>query len=808
MFRNYIVTAFRKILKYKIYSLINIIGFALGISCFLLIVIYLRHELSYDAYHEKADRIYRVAEIYTQSGNVQHIANSPALWGPTLRDEFPEVVDCVRFMPPATQFVVSRVNKDLRFYEDRFVFADASVFAVFDFELTAGDTRFCLGEPNRVLLTESTAQKYFGEEDPLGETLILDGQFSFVITGILRDVPPNSHFRFDFLASFISLENPRMTAAYAPLLRFFFDRRGFIYTYVLLDEEASAEALSQKFPAFIEKYGGELLRRLGTRNTLDPLLQPLTDIHLTSHIQREWEPNGNIRHLYIFFAIALFVLLIACFNFMNLSTARSALRAQEVALRKVVGAERSQVMRQFLGESIFLTALAAVLALGLTHLLLPQLNSIAHTHLRIEYFSDVWTLPGLMILVLLVGVLSGLYPAFILSAFRPSLVMKGSQKLGGGGKNLRMALTLLQFAISGMLIIGLGVVHRQMEFVRSKELGYDKENVVVLPLVNESLRQHCQAYKDTILNHPEVQAASASHTLMGKPPVTREVRPAEAGDDANMSYRLIEADLDFVRTYGMELQEGRDFSLEKGDKTSGAVILNQETVKGLGFENAVGRNLHLIKPLIPKQVIGVVKNFHLESLHFPIQPVIISHQNIEPFQYFSIRVTGRDLTETLRFLEKSWYEINPGIPFSYTFFEEDYDALYRSEESLGKLFLYFTLLALAIAGLGLVGLASFIAERRSHEIGIRKVLGASVSNIALILLKEFALLVLLSIVVAWPAAYVVMTGWLRDFAYRIRLGWGIFAVSGLVVFLVAISSVFIQALKAARVNPIESIRYE
>lgn len=808
MFRNYLVTAFRNIVKHKVYSLINIFGFALGLSCFLLIVIYLRHELSYDTYHEKADRIYRVAEIYTQSGNVQHIANSPALWGPTLKEEFPEVVDYVRFMPPATQFVVARADKDQRFYEKRFVFADASVFDVFDFELTAGDSRTCLGEPNRVLLTESTVEKYFGEEDPLGKTLTLDGQHPFVITGVLRDIPPNSHFRLDFLASFITLENPRMTAAYAPMLRFFFDRRGFIYTYILLNEEASATALSQKFPDFIEKYGGELLRRMGTRNTLDPMLQPLTDIHLRSHIQREWEPNGNIRNLTIFVAIALFVLLIACFNFMNLSTARSALRAQEVALRKVVGAERSQVMRQFLGESVLITTIAAVLALGLTHLLLPQLNSIAHSHLRIEYISDMWTLPGLLVLILLVGILSGLYPAFILSAFRPSLIMKGSQKLGGGGKNLRMALTLLQFAISGMLIIGLGVVFRQMEFVRSKELGYDKENVVVLPLVNESLRQRCQAYKDTILTHPEVLAASASHTLMGKPPVTREVRPAEAGDEANMSYRLMETDLDFVRTYRMELEEGRDFSLEKGDKTSGAVILNQETVKGLGLEDAVGRNLHMIKPLIPKQVIGVVKNFHLESLHFPIRPVIISHQNIEPFQYLSIRVTGQDLSDTMSFLEKSWYEINPGTPFSYTFFEEDYAALYRSEESLGKLFLYFTLLALAIASLGLVGLASFIAERRSHEIGIRKVLGASVSNIAYILLKEFALLVLVSIVVAWPAAYVVMTGWLQDFAYRIRLGWGTFAVSGLIVFLVAISSVVIQAVKAAMVNPIESIRYE
>jgi putative ABC transport system permease protein len=808
MFRNYIVTAFRNIIKHKVYSLINILGFSLGISCFLLIVIYIRHEMSFDTYHSKADRIYRVAEIYTQSGNVQHIANSPALWGPTLRDEFPEVVNFVRFMPPATQFVISREDKDLHFYEDRFVFADASVFEIFDFKLMSGDPQACLSEPYQVLVTDSTAAKYFGDADPLGKTLILDGLYPFVITGVLEDVPENSHFQFDFLASFISLDNERMIRAYAPLLRFFFDRRGFIYTYILLKEGASPEELEEKFPDFIEKYGGDLLRRMGTLNTLDPMLQPLTDIHLKSHIQREWEPNGSLQQLYVFFAIAFFVLLIACFNFMNLSTARSAMRAQEVALRKVVGAERAQVIKQFLGESVFLTALATALALGLAHLLLPLLNSIAFTNLRIDYFADWMTIPGLLLLVLFVGFFSGLYPAFVLSAFHPSLVLKGSLKLGGGGKGMRLALTLLQFAISGMLIIGLGTVYRQISYIRGVDLGYDKENVVVLPLVNQTLRQRYESYKETILNHPEVLAVSASHTLMGKPPVTREVRPAETGDESNMSYRLIEADPDFLRTYRIELVDGRDFSLEMGDDLSGAVVINQETVKGLRLDESIGRNLHLIKPLIPKQVIGVSKNFHLESLHFPIQPVIISQQNIEPFQYLSIRISGRDLSQTLGFLQKSWYEIYPGTPFSYTFFDEDYAALYRTEESLGKLFLYFTLLALVIACLGLIGLASFIAERRSHEIGIRKVLGAPVSNIIYILLKEFAILVVLSNVIAWPIAYLVMSGWLQGFAYRISMGWLVFVLSGLLIFLIAMLSVLYQALKAATTNPINAIRYE
>lgn len=807
MLKNYLVTAFRNIVKHKSYSFINILGFALGISCFLLITIYIRDELSYDDYHSRADSIYRVSEIYTQSGTLQHIANSSAPWGPGLKDEFPEVLEYVRFKPPVTQYVVSRPDRDLQFYEKRFVFADASVFSVFDFQLLEGEPDDVLQRPNTVVLTRSAALKYFGNEDPTGKTLIVDGNFPFVVTGIMEDVLYNSHFKFDFLASFITLENPGMRA-YAGPITFWLDRRSNFFTYILLAKGASAEALERKLPDFMEKYSGELRRRMGTLNTLMPTLQHLPDIHLTSHLEREWEPNGDIRNVYILFSISLFVLLIACFNFMNLSTARSAMRAQEVALRKLVGAERIRLVRQFLVESVFLTFLATVLALGIAHLFLPMINAISGKELSIGYISDPWVIPGIVLLVIFVGLLSGFYPALVLSAFRPGAVFKSTLGSGSGGKVMRQILITFQFAVSVILLIGLGVVTRQMSLFHSQDLGYDKNNVVVIPLSNAALRTNYQTYKDTILTHSQVLFASGSNTVMGKAPVTREARPSDAGDESNMSYELIEADQDFLRTYRIELAAGRDFSIEMGDETAGAVIINQEAVRGLGLSDPVAANISKIKPVQPKKVIGVAKDFHMESLHVSIRPVIISLGQFEPYQYLSVRIAPGDIPGTLDFLQDRWAEIYTGTPFAYTFFDQDLDALYRSEQRLGQLFFYFTSLALIIACMGMVGLVSFIAERRSKEIGMRKILGASVLHIALILLKEFAILVVIANLIAWPLAYFAMNGWLQDFAYRTSIGLELFAAAAVLVLAAAFISVSFQTFRASTADPIHALRYE
>lgn len=460
MFKNFLTIAYRNVIKYKSYSLINIIGFALGISCFLLIFFFIRDELSFDTFNSKADRIYRVAEIYTQSGNVQYIANSSGPWGPAMAEDYPEVVNFVRLMPPVTQYLVSRIEKDLHFYEEKFVFADDTFFDVFDFELLKGDIKSVLSEPNSVILTQSTVKRYFGSEDPMGKTIVIDKKFPFVVSGILKDIPRTSHFKFDFLASFVTLENSSMRE-YAPMLRFFLYRRGTIYTYILLSEGASAVELEKKMPDFMEKYAGEYLRTR-TLNTLMPTLQPLKSIHLHSHLEREWEPNGNIQHVYIFLAVAIFVLLIACFNFMNLSTARSALRAREVGLRKVVGAERPQLIFQFLSESIFMTTLAMVLAVGLTHVLLPVLNRMTAKQIHIDYFSDWRIIPGLVFLTLMIGLISGSYPAFVISSFHPVRVLTGNLAAAISGKKIRKILTVVQFSISIGLIVGLLVVRGQM----------------------------------------------------------------------------------------------------------------------------------------------------------------------------------------------------------------------------------------------------------------------------------------------------------------------------------------------------------
>lgn len=808
MLKNFLKIAYRNVFKYKSYSLINIFGFALGISCFLLIFFFIRDELSYDTFHTKADRIYRVAEIYTQSGNVQHIANSSGPWGPALVEEFPEVEQFVRLMPPLTQCLISRMDKDIHFYEERFLFADESFFDVFDFELLSGDTRSVLSEPSSVILSQSTAEKYFGGEDPMGKTLVLDKLFPFTVTGIVEETPGTSHFKFDFLASFVSLDIPALRRLYAQALEFFLDRRGTIYTYILLSEGASAGELEKKIPDFMEKYAGDLYRRLGTLNTLMPTLQPLKSIHLFSHFEREWEPNGHIQHVIIFLAVAIFVLLIACFNFMNLSTARSALRAREVGLRKVVGAERSKLILQFLSESIFMTSLAMVFAVGLTHALLPVLNRMTGKLILIDYFADWRILPVLLFLTFVIGLISGSYPAFVISSFHPVRVLAGNLTALVTGKNIRMFLTVFQFTISIGLMIGLLVVRGQMFFIKKKDLGYDKEQIVVLPLIHGQVRDGYRVYKEAVLALPQVLSASASSTLMGKPPVTREARPADAGDEANMSYRLIEADVDFLKTYRMEILSGRDFSNDFGDENSDVVIINQETAKGLGLEIPVGANFTMIKPIQAKRIVGVVKNFHLESLHEPIQPVIISQGQNEPLRFLSVRISSGDIKETLDALSQKWGGIFPGIPFQYSFFDEDFETLYRSEEQLGRVFVYFTVLALVIASLGLLGLAAFVSQRRAKEMGIRKVLGANVTQIVFLFLKEFVILVGIANIFAWPLAYVLMREWLQNFAYRTSIHFGYFVLAGFLALAIAVLSVGFQSLKSATADPVKAIRYE
>jgi len=698
------------------------------------------------------------------------------------------------------------MDADLHFYEEKFVYADDTVFDVFDFELFFGDIKSVLSEPNSLILTQTTAKRYFGSDDPIGKTITVDKKIPFVVSGIIKDAPRTSHFKFDFLASFVTLENPVMRE-YIPMLRFFLDRRGTIYTYILLSEGASADELEKKMPDFMEKYAGDYLRTR-TLNTLMPTLQPLKSIHLSSHFEREWEPNGNIQHVVIFMAVAIFVLLIACFNFMNLSTARSALRAREVGLRKVVGAERSQLIFQFLSESIFMTTLSMILAVGLTHVLLPVLNNLTAKQIHIDYFSDWKIIPGLIFLTFVIGLISGSYPAFVISAFHPVKVLTGNLAAAISGKTIRKILTVVQFSISIGLIVGLLVVKGQMAFVRNSDLGYDKEHVIVLPLSNAELREGYLTYKDTILTFPRVLFASGSSTLMGKPPLTREARPADAGDEANMSYRRIEADIDFLKTYKIKILSGQDFSNDLKNINSDATIISQETVKALGLENPVGANFSMIKPVQAKRIIGVVKDFHIESLHEALQPVIISLGRNDPFRFLSIRIAEENVSETLNELRQKWVGIFPGVPFKYSFFDEDFDALYKAEERLGKIFIFFTVLALVIACLGLLGLAAFVSQRRAKEIGIRKVLGANVAQIVLLLQKEFVILVGVANIIAWPLAYILMRGWLQNFAYRIPISLGIFMIAGLLALTLAVLTVGFQSLKSATTDPVKAIRYE
>ncbi|MCP4727103.1 MAG: FtsX-like permease family protein, partial [bacterium] len=789
----------------KVYSAINISGLAAGISCFLLIMLYISDELSYDSFHEKGDRIYRVSEIYTQSGDIQIIANSSGPWGPGMLFEFPEVINYVRLKPPLTKYLVT--YEDKHFYEERFVFADSTLFDVFDFKLIDGDKREVLNEPYKVVLTESAAEKYFGEENPLGKVITVDKQMHFTVTGIVEDCPKNSHFKFDFLASFMTLYNP-IRRVYAGNIEFWLDRRGNIYTYILLEKGTSPVELSKKFQALMDKYGGEYIRRSGTLNTLMPMLQPLKSIHLDSHLEREWEPNGYLRHIYVFFIIAVLVMLTACFNYMNLSTARSAGRAQEVGLRKVVGADKIQLIRQFLGESIILTALATSASICIVYFFLPVFNNLTSKQLHLNFFLDWKLIPGIILLTLLVGIISGIYPAFFISAFHPVKILRGTIKSGVKSKKIRMILTVAQFSVSISLMISLGVVYDQINYIKNKDLGFDKENIITIPMPSISQRRSYPAFRDAILANADIKSVSGSNTLMGKPPITREVRPADAGDEENMSFRLVEVDYDFLKTYNIEIINGRDFSFEYGADTLTSVLVNEETARRMGLSPPVGKNINMIKPVRPKKVIGMVKDFHLESLHESIQPVIISPGKWWSYQYVSIRISGENIPETLSFIREKWIEIYPDNPFEYSFFESYLDSLYDSETRLGKLFIYFTFLALMIAFLGLFGLASFTVEQRTKEIGIRRVLGSSVGSIINLHCREFIVLISVSNLIAWPVGYISVRNWLSNFPYQTEISISIFIISGLLALLIALLTISYQSLKVARLNPVDLIRHD
>lgn len=803
MFKNYLKIAVRNLMRNKGYSAINIFGLAIGMACCTLIFLYIQDELSYDRFHEKTDRIYRLTPG-TNQDNQPTNANGSFSAAPTMAKDFPEVLHAVRFRKMGWGEKRVIAHEDQRFYEEGFFFADSNVFEVFTYPMIYGDPKTALKQPFSLVITEAVAAKYFDMPNPLGKSLKIDpyndGDFQeYQITGVIKNLPANAHLQFDFLAAFDS-QKGRKTGWGLDA----------VYSYVLLHPDADAQALESRLYEWQEKY-------MGADPWFTLHLQPLADARLYPMPRGEPTPGGSMEYIYIFSAIAVFILLIACINFMNLSTARSSRRAREVGIRKVMGAFRRQLIKQFLGEAILLSLAGVLLAFLLVELLLPYLNDILDKRLAIEYRENLELVAGMLGLGLFTGILAGSYPALFLSSFQPINALRGSaaSKERGGesflsATGLRKVLVVCQFAISVMLIICTTVVYNQMSLVRSKNLGFDRELIVVAP-VNDEIRQNYGAFKQEILNHPDISFLS----------MTEQV-PAKAGNGAGyrvegqehgMGLTRFFVDHDFAETYGVEMLAGRDFDEAFATDSAQAFIINETLWQRLGWaspEEAIGKGISMSHSgnTYEGNIIGVMKDFHLFSFRDGLSEVVLNIMPMAKMNFISFRIQPREISQSIAHLQSNWRHFSPSYPFDYYFLDEDFARLHQADERLGKTFRYFAFLAIFVACLGLLGLAAFTAEQRTREIGIRKVLGASVGSIVLLLSKEFTRWVILSNLIAWPLAYLAMSQWLKDFAFRIELGVDVFLISAAIAFIVALATVSLQTIKAALSNPIDSLRYE
>ena len=797
MLYNYMKIAGRNLLKHKVYSLINVLGLAIGMCCCLLILLYVKGELSYDRHHEHAAQIYRVAVDGRAPGRQLEVAQCPPALAPALRRQMPEVLPAARLW--SGERLVSAEEVD--FYEKRLFWADPELFDVFTFPLEEGDVAAALTAPNTAVLSRETARKYFGAAAPLGRTIRVAGEGDFEITGVLREIPDNAHFHFDLLLSSSSRKIDEL-----PFQAYWIDASYF--TYLRLQEGTELAQVEAKLGEIFETNVGEMLRVVGLE--LRFYLQALPDIHLYSQLYGELEPSGNIAYVYIFSAIAAFILLIACINFMNLATARSASRVREVGVRKVVGAMRGQLARQFLGESLVTCLLALVGALALIEVLLPFFNELADRNLHFAYAEYGFVALGVVGLVLIVGVLAGSYPAFFLSAFQPVQVLKGTLHAGRRGRHVRSALVVAQFAISIGLIVGTLVIGEQMRYLGAKNLGFDKENLVTMPIRTEAFRNSVEAFKKELLEHADILGAAASSDLPGlvqnKTIYWEKGRPLEE----SMMMSRLRVDRDFLKTMGIELLEGRNFRGDEEHAT--ACLVNQAVARMLGDGSAVGKDIGQNAPPPEEshfyEVVGAVGDFHFEPLHAHIDPIVLHVGLDADFYHVTVRLRPGDPAAALAFMESKWKEFDGGGTFEYSFLDERLEQLYRAEEKLGKVFQVFAVLAVFVACLGLFGLASYTTEQRTKEIGVRKVLGASTPNIVSLLSKEFTRLVLLANAIAWPAAYWGLERWLRNFAYHTDLQVETFALGGALALAIAWLTVGHQAIRAALANPVEALRYE
>jgi len=810
MLRNYLKIALRNMAKHKVISFINLFGLTVGISCCLLIVTYIIHEVSYDKYNSKADRIYRVTRSFNNKEGITslHLGAVAPPFGPLLQNEFPDIEKITRILAIGT--VPTRYEEKI-FNEKDVFYSDENLFSIFDVPMLQGNPRTALSDPYSVILTEDVARKYFGNDDPMNKVIRLNNQFNFKVTGIFKPFPDAAHLHPRIMLSFATLKD---TAIYGERnLQTNWGNNAF-FTYLLFPPHYPVKNVEARFPAFLDKnmiYGkGEPKSSHYTKL----FLQRLTDIHLTSHLDEEIEENGDIKRVYIFSAIALFILLIACINYMNLSTARSALRAKEIGIRKTAGAERSEIIVQFLSESVMITALATVLAFGVTWLTLPALNAAIGQSLSIQSLYTLKVIIPLLLTPFVVGILSGIYPALFMSSFQPVQVLKGLFKAGNSSISFRKVLVVAQFSISIILIICTAIVFQQLHFMQEKSLGFDKERIVTMGY-DGGLDKTYEAFRNDLRNSSSIKDIARSSRIPSGRLLDEQGASTESGDSlrpVNADIKYVAADFDFVPTYGMHVLAGRNFSRDYGTDTS-SFMLNAAAARALGLqqpEQAVGRNFEYGG--VKGRVVGVLDDFHFESMHQQIVPLVLvmapDKSSGYGYNWLSVKITGNNITGGLAHLEKTWKKYLPQTPFEYTFLDEKFQQLYRSEQRQGTLFTTFSGIAIFIACLGLLGLSAFAISQRIKEIGVRKVLGASTTGIVTLLSKDFMKLVAIAAIIAFPVAWYAMHNWLTDFAYRISIQWWIFLVAGILASAVALITIGFQAIRAAMSPPVKSLRTE
>lgn len=805
MLKNFFLSAYRNIVSDKFYSFINIVGLAVGIVCTIFIILYIQDELTYDKHHVNHERIYRLESDFTIQNKHDKFALSSFPLARAIQTECPEIQNTVRFND-ADEVLMRYEDKE--FFERDLIWVDSTVFDIFTYPFILGNPKTALVEQNSIVLTEDMAKKYFGDKNPLGEIMISGQGRNFKVTGVIENIPDNSHIKFDGLLSFETL------------VQFFGEDRANsmepnafwnigVHSFVLLYPNTDIQAIHDKMPAIYDKYMKSLGDQINA--SFDLMTTNLAGLHFRSHIDGDF-PHGNKAYIFIFMAVAGFILLIASINYMNLATARSAKRAREVGLRKVMGAHKKQLVGQFLSESILLTIISLVIAFATIYVLLPIFNDLSDKQISLQMLAEPTLILGVVGLALTIGILSGVYPSFFLSSFMPIKVLKGKNKNTGSG-NLRKVLVVFQFVIATVMIIGTIVVSNQLRYFKNKDLGFDKEDIVLLNIRDTTFIKSTDGFRQDLMQDANIINTSTSTSVPGRGTGIVVFRVEREGDLVEHAINFFWADYNYLDLYDIKMKEGRYFDKAMSTDSTKAFIINEAAARELGWgEEAIGKRMQFNFDLEGNaardgKVIGIIEDYNYGSLHNEIEPVVIMLPDFNP-RTLSIKVNSKNKMQAVNHIEQVWIERNNKFPFKYEFLQEELNEDYRAESKLGQIFSIFAIVSILISCLGLLGLSSFVAEQRTKEIGIRKVMGSTVAGVIGLLNKEFLILVVISIVIASPIAYYAVDSWLENFAYRVNVSWTFFVLAAVLTTVIALSITSIKTFIAARTNPADTLRYE